>query len=582
MINNDIEILVQDTAEFESLYAKNKFIQDSQAEWIGFIDGGITSEAEVCQILDENPFLMEYDVILFGSDVPEGECGYLELLEHPQCVLYAMCFRKVLLEYCGSYNRFLTGNSNYEFLLRLAERGCVYSIPSRADKCVEFAPMTMAYITRRYMEKLKGHGILDKVFLQIVQLAEKERKLEEFNKAMNSMLTDGQKYEYIAGDTAPVLLMVSSDAEWYGVVEGFADSLARELVMLGQSVITTNGKFGDYNSIPKEALLSQIYKAIIGFQSPALQSETFQNMKGPRFQFWLDNPIFSIDFLRKTPKHTYFLCQDADYATFIKAHFNIENAVQFPPAGVNAKEGIREKIYDLVFIGSYIYPMQVNYDNVFTQEFVRYMQEHVEATVEQGIRAVWHRYEIQYDEEMLLRTIEDLGDVCHNLLHSYRHRVIETILGAGIQIHVFGESWKAYQGNGCENLVIHPKVMADESLQIWSQAKVGLNIMNGHKAGMTERVANIMLSGACCLSDETSYLKEHFCDGEDIVLFRADRPDEMLEKIFYLLKSDEKREQIALEGQKKALQEHTWRKRAEELLDIVDRVNGGADDNETI
>lgn len=582
MINKDIEVLVQNTMAFESLIEKNEFIQTSESEWIGFIDGDVTGEEDVRQILEENPFLMEYDTVLFGSDVPEGECGYIELLECPQCVIYAFFFRKRLLEYAGSYNRLLTGNNNYEFLIRLAEKGSVYSIPSSADKCAEFSPMTMAYILRRYMDVLKRQGILDATFLQVVGLAEQVAKTVEFNEAMNSFLADAEKYETIAMDTAPCLIMVSSDAEWYGVVEGFADSLARELVMLGQRVITTNGKFGDYNNIPKEVLLNQIYKAIIGFQSPALQSETFQKMKGLRFQFWLDNPIFSIDFLRKTPKQTYFLCQDADYATFVKERFNIQNAIQFPPAGVSAKESLQEKIYDLVFIGSYIYPMQVKGDNVFTQEFVQYMQEHVEETVEQGILAMWHRYEIQYDDEMLLSTIEDLGDVCHNLLHSYRHGIIETILEAGIPVHVFGESWKAYQGKGRENLIIHPKVMTEESMQIWSKAKIGLNIMNGHKAGMTERVANIMLSGACCLSDETSYLREHFSDGEEIVLFRADKTVELFEKILYLLKNDEVRERIALAGQKKALQEHTWRKRAEELLEIVDRANGGTEDNDTI
>ena len=81
-------------------------------------------------------------------------------------------FRKALLVYTGSYNRFLTGNNNYEFLLRLAERGRVYSIPSSADKSAEFNPMTMAYIVRRYMEVLKEHGRLDETFLWIVQLAE--------------------------------------------------------------------------------------------------------------------------------------------------------------------------------------------------------------------------------------------------------------------------------------------------------------------------------------------------------------------------------------------------------------------------
>lgn len=569
MMNAQISILVQNTGAFESLEEKNVFIQASESEWIGYIDGNVTSEEEVYQILEENPFLMDYDVILFGNDVPEGECDHFEMLEHPQCVVYALFFRKALLVYTGSYNRFLTGNNHYEFLLRLAERGSVYSIPSSADKCAEFNPITMAYIVRRYMETLKDHGRLEETFLWIAQLAERAGKAVEFNTAMNLLLTDIQKYEKMAMDTAPCLIMVSNDVEWYGVVDGFANALADELVGLGQAVITTNDRYGDYYNLPKESFLKQIYKAVIGFQSPALQSETFQNMKGVRYQFWLDNPIFSIDFFRKTPKQTHILCQDANYAGFLREHFNIAGAEQFPPAGVNAGVSQQERIYDLVFIGSYIYPAQANYDDAFTQEFIQYMQSNVDSTVEQGICAVWKKQGILYDEELFLQTIEELGDVCHNLLQVYRHRVVEAILDAGIPLHVFGDSWKKYQGSGCENLIIHPKVMLEEALQVWSQAKIGLNIMNGHKAGMTERIANIMLCGACCLSDETSYLKEYFYDGEDIVLFRADQLGRLIDKIRYLLRHDEERERIALNGREKALREHTWKKRAEELLTLI-------------
>ncbi len=570
MMNTEITFLVQSTGDFESPKGKNEYIQAAESERIGFIDGDVTSEEELRQILVENPELLEYDAIVFGADMPEGECDHFLLLEHSECVVYALVFRKTLLVNTGSYNRFLTSNVNYEFLLRLAEQGKVYSIPCGADKTVEFAPTTMAYIVRRYMEQLKGQNKLDETFWRIVHLAEQAGKKAEFSDAMNSFLTVARKYEQIVMDTAPILIMVSSDLEWYGVVDGFANSLADELVQMGQSVIITNGRYGDYYNIPQEKLLNQICKAVVGFQSPALQSATFRNVKGARYQFWLDNPIFSLEFFEKMPKETYVLCQDANYATFLREHYSLEKAMQFPPAGMKSRDCNSEKIYDLVFIGSYIPVAHSTADDDFVSEFIRYMQMHVDATVEQGVRAVWQKQGILFDEETLLDTIKRLGDVCHNLLHSYRHRVIESILDTGIAIHVFGESWYNYLGIGRENLVIHPKLMAEEALQVWSQAKIGLNIMNGHKAGMTERVANIMLCKTCCLSDETDYLKEHFCDGEDIVLFRADRLEDLTEKIKYLLQHDNERERIAQAGYKKALQEHTWEKRAKELRALID------------
>ena len=45
--------------------------------------------------------------------------------------------------------------------------------------------------------------------------------------------------------------------------------------------------------------------------------------------------------------------------------------------------------------------------------------------------------------------------------------------------------------------------------------KVGLNIMTWHKYGMTERIANICLSGAVCLTDSSEYLRNNFNNNEN-------------------------------------------------------------------
>ena len=194
------------------------------------------------------------------------------------------------------------------------------------------------------------------------------------------------------------------------------------------------------------------------------------------------------------------------------------------------------------------------------------MREHVDDTFEQGIIGYGKRLGLEFSKTEIVLQLQRVKDVCLNVLHRNRHDMIEKILCAGISLHVYGDSWLQYCGMCQENLIIHPHALGDEALHIWSQAKIGLNMMRGHKAGMTERIANIMLSGACCLSDETVYLKEHFTDGEDIVLFNRKELDDLPRKIKYLLEHDEEREKIAQAGRKKALQEHTWRKRAEQLL----------------
>lgn len=557
-----------DSIDFENSIMKNQFIQSTCGDWIWFLDTSITCKADIESILQENDFLTEYDVILFCSEELDGETRQIELMKNPQCQIYALGVRRQLLIKSGSFNRLLEGNGNYEFLLRAAENGRVFAVSCSASKKAIFNSITMAYVLRRYMPTLKDAGKLDEVFLNIVKLAGCHGETEIFNKVMNAFLQDNNEYEKMIEDTAPFLIFVGAEI-WCGILTGFATALADELVALGQAVITTDNTYGDYQMISTEKLMNQQYKAVIGFQASALEKEIFQNMKGPKVQFWFDDPIFFDDSFRNHSKKTNILCQDAYYADYIREHYNILKARQFPPGGTVLEEIPSEKQYDVVFIGGYEPISEGIYEEDFQNGFFQYMREHMDDTFEQGIIAYGKTLGMRFDKTEVVQQLQKVKNVCMDVLHRNRHEMIEKILCAGISLHVYGDSWTLYQGLGRDNLIIHPHALGDEALHIWAQSKIGLNIMRGHKAGMTERIANIMLCGACCLSDETLYLKEHFTEGKDIVLFKRSELDDLPKKIQYLLEHDDKREEIARAGREKALKEHTWRKRAEQLLTML-------------
>lgn len=562
------DICELNSGDFENSKIKNSFIQSTQGEWIGFIDKSVTDKEEIGCILEETPFLQEYDVVLFGAEYLDGEVSLLDMLGCLQGVVYAFYIRRELLIKTGCFNELLVGNTNYEFLLRAAKMGRVYVIPCNAEKEVTFNSFTRAYIVRHYMTFLKETGWLDDVFLRVVQLAESLGVSAEFNQKMKAFLSDIKEYEMVTENTAPCLIFVG-DNTCAGVLSGFAMYLADELVALGQAVVTTDDKYGDYNNISTEQLLNQSYKAIIGFQAPVFTKTLLHGMKGKKVQFWFDDPIFSRDFFANHEKDTYILCQDGNYAEFIRRHFDIPNSIQFPPGGMIIDNLSNEKNYDVTFVGNYEPLSECVYDDLFDKGFFDYMIEHPDSTFEQGMREYLYLQGIACGEMELMAYLQKVRKVCQDVLHRERHFMIEKIVSSGIKLHVFSENWEMYQGKGRENLIIHPMIYGEEPYRVWAQSKIGLNIMRGHKAGMTERIANIMLCGACCLSDETVYLRDYFIDGEDIVLFKRTELDELPAKIQYLLKHDEERERIATAGYEKALREHTWRKRAEQLLELL-------------
>lgn len=566
MIKRDIKEL--NSIDFENPIIKNSYIHSTCNEWIGFADASVTSKDEISQIMEDMSFLQEYDAVLFGADCLDGEISLLDLLECSQSVVYAFCVRRELLIKTGSFNELLSGSTNYEFLLRVAEAGRVYVISCSAEKEFVFEPFTMAYIMRKYMAFLKETGWLDEVFLKVLQMAESVGTAAEFNKIMNVFLTDTKAYDRVAENTAPCLVMTGDDIGT-GVLKGFANSLADELAALGQAVVTTDNRYGDYKNIPADQFLIRNYKAIIGFQAPAFGNEMLQNMKGKKIQFWFDNPIFFYDFFGDNWKNTYILCQDAYYADFIREYYNIPNSMQFPPGGTVIENLPHEKIYDVTFVGSYEPLPQGVYEDAFEQGYFDYMITHPDATFEQGMLEYGEKLGFEYTKQEVVQLLQKVKLVCRNVIDRDRHYAVEKIVSSGIKLHVFSESWFKYQGNGCENLIIHPTICGEEPYRVWAQSKIGLNIMRGHKAGMTERIANIMLCGTCCLSDETVYLREHFTDGEDIALFKRTELDKLPDKIRYLLEHEEERESIAAAGYEKAIREHTWRVRTEQLLELL-------------
>lgn len=560
-----IDILEIEAEMFDDAGMKNEYVKWTAGEYLGFVNQNVTNRREVLDLLEQYGLLEENAAVVFGANVPEGQADTAGILAHYDMEIFGMVFRRELLIQTGNFNVKLQGNRNLEFLCRLGDCTSVYFVACDAEEMVtEMSVQTIAYILRRYMVSLQKRGLLNPIFEGIVSGFEKRHLGLEFENAMSGMLDDDGLFHGLYRETAPFFVLSGNDT-CYGVLHDFADSLAKELVALGQAVISTDGKYGFLESY--EMLQNCTLKGVVGFQAPALEKDYFRNMSCKKLQYWFDNPIYFDDLLHDLPEDYLILCQDGFYADFIRKHYGTRNAIPFPPAGKD--KGLiknEERPLDVVFVGTY-HQGQYCFDGE-KQQFFEYMQKHPKGTFEKGLEEFLEGTGWKYDETGFLETLDYMGDVCRGVTNYFRNKVIETILSSGIFLHVYGDSWKAYDGEGKERLILHPAVSVEESLDILGQAKIGLNVMTWHKAGMTERIANIMLSGAVCLSDETVYLREHFVEDEELVLFELDRLDELPGKIERLLKDEDYRQDIAANAYKNASAHHTWRQRAEELLKL--------------
>lgn len=564
---------------------KNEWIADTKEAYVTFAYKEYTSCDEIQGIYGENDYLYDFDVVVFGEHLPQNDemVSNLDVINCVDMNVCALVIKRDLFQNVGCFNEKLDAMIDYEFLVRASQ--CANIMYVNVDTTSEATDMelsrefadgpekynsvfaTVSYVIRANLQQLKAAGMLERVFNHISSYASSVGALECFNAETEKMLSNRWAYENIARNTAPFFI-ISGDDTCHGVLRGFADCLADSLVKMGQAVITTNHRYGKFESF--DGFDIKLYKGIIGFQSTVLEKDFFRQISSPKLQFWFDNPGFFTGLLHNLPDDYYILSQDQYYADYVREYYDTKNAMQFPPAGIDAGLALNiEREYGLVFIGAYNPIKQEVIADEFQQRFMEYMIAHPCLTFESGLSQFLKEQEIIISKEKFCEIFNSLHMVCKNIINHYRHCVVETILSAGIQMDVFGDTWYSYEGVGKENLIIHPAVSVKESLEVWGHAKIGLNVMTWHKAGMTERIANIMLSGAVCISDETRYLEEHFEDDQEIVLFKLDQLQELPEKINKLLKDEEYRKNIAHNAYVKASKEHIWDTRAKELLALL-------------
>lgn len=591
--------------QFNSPKYKNNLIKSCDSDYIAFINTSYTNSTEIRRIISEASFFMNYDMIILGEGILHGDMHFENLVNCLDMNPYMVLLKMSVFGVTGSFNEQLECGDIYELSLRVAHENCddtvcsVYGynvsnaaasdsagkFPDRGfgrikhvisdnsnDKLLETERrsgilLTYAYVITKYMYLLRKSGQLENVLDNMTSYATDTDYVDLFNAYVMDFLNNSQLFRKIEADTAPFYIIMGDDI-CYGVLKRFAICLTKEFIRNGQAVITTDGSYGKKTGL--EYIEKQVLKGIIGFQAPVLFKEYFRKIKAPKYIFWFDHPIYFKDILEKTNDSYHLLCQDKYYAEFMRKYYNIENAIQFSPAGESAGFiNNKNREYDIVFIGSYHMLGDWVIQDEFQMKYYNYMMYNPEYTFEQGLENVLKKEKINIDEEKFFEVLYSLQNVCRKIVYDYRIKIIETIIKSGIKIDVFGDTWKKYDGEYKDNLIIHSEVSVDEALKIWGHSKIGLNIMTWHKAGMTERIANICLSGAVCLTDSSEYLSENFNNNENIIVFDLNRLEELPKLINKVLSDNELRQKIADNAYMVANKKHTWKVRTKEFLCMI-------------
>ena len=116
---------------------------------------------------------------------------------------------------------------------------------------------------------------------------------------------------------------------------------------------------------------------------------------------------------------------------------------------------------------------------------------------------------------------------------------------------------------------IFPAVSWGEPLsRVFANSRINLNIsLKGIEGGTPKRVMDICAAGGFALTNYCEETAELFKEDEEIVMFKT--PEELVDKVSYYLEHDVKRREIARKGQEKVLQNYTYEKQLQKLMQWI-------------
>jgi len=115
-------------------------------------------------------------------------------------------------------------------------------------------------------------------------------------------------------------------------------------------------------------------------------------------------------------------------------------------------------------------------------------------------------------------------------------------------------------------LTVKTETYENEMSNFYSQCKIVFNL--SVTPGINMRTFEALACGTLLVQNAScTDIPNHFINGQDLVLYRS--PKEAVDLIRYYLAHPKERERIARAGQKKALKNHIYQKRAEQFIKII-------------
>lgn len=233
-----------------------------------------------------------------------------------------------------------------------------------------------------------------------------------------------------------------------------------------------------------------------------------------------------------------------------------------------------EKIYDIVMLATFIDFEQIRndwpqkYDKKIVEALCHAADETFTNKNRSFITAFEENYKGHFDWIELSEPLQEL-----ELYIKGKDRTLLVESFEGITLHIFGASfgkkgWKDYLGKKHPSIYVHNPLPYREALDIMRRTKVLLNPSLKNKDGAHERLFSGISCGAMVVTPDSRYLRETLNEGDGVIYYDHQQPDEYKKAVEHYLQNDHAREQAILKGYGIIQKHHTWDQRVNQLLKL--------------
>jgi glycosyltransferase involved in cell wall biosynthesis len=378
----------------------------------------------------------------------------------------------------------------------------------------------------------------------------------------------------------------------YDVVRTFIDHLAIAFHEIGRDVLVVDLASENHNTQVLQDAFSKECDFACGFNLHGSDLglghegiKFFQDVGISYVGMLVDNPLYHYGKFRLIneigmPDNFLITCVDKPHLEVLAGCSKVSFSTFLPHAGsyahgVDRYKEMDRRSKDIVFCGSYGKP-EISWANSpvkpLLDDIAEYMLSAGNIQVQDALYHVLKARNYVLGPEVLQRVLYLIVNVDLYVRSVWRGKLINELADTGLKLDIYGNGWELLS---CAKKVnIHKAVSYNAALAAMTDAKIVLNLANFFSYGSHERVFSAMLNGAVALTDVNEYWRDEFVEGKEIVTYSVLQLNELPQRINTLLSDLPYLDAIAQAGQKEAEQSHTWKIRAQEVIKLVQMLDG--------